>query len=182
MSNACPSDPTRPCSIFRVRSKSVSYTAHPPPAERARIVPVPQGRTCCTTTWAALPVTTVRRQVMNARQTCRSSATSASTPIQDARIRPWTTRATTELVRWPRTSAVPAGTGLPQRPPRRASSCAVFGDVFKDGTTSWFTGSDTAIDMYIENTTYYPNWVRRTSPPLPPLPISRTPASVARTA
>ena len=62
------------------------HCAHPPPAERARIVPVPQGRPCCTTTWAALPVTTVRRQVMNARQTCRSSATSA--PIQDARIRP----------------------------------------------------------------------------------------------
>ena len=61
-------------------------------------------------------------------------------------------------MRWPRTSAVPAGTGLPQRPPRRVSSCAVFGDVFKDGTTSWFTGSDTAIDMYIENTTYYYNW------------------------
>ena len=38
------------------------------------------------------------------------------------------------------------------------SSCAVFGDVFKDGTTSWFTGSDTAIDMYIENTTYYHNF------------------------
>ena len=131
------------------------HCAHPPPAERARIVPVPQGRTCCTTTWAALPVTTVRRQVKIARQRCHSSATSA--PIQDAPVRPWTTRATTELVRWPRTSAVPAGTGLPQRPPRRASSCAVFGDVFKDGTTSWFTGSDTAIDMYIENTTYYYN-------------------------
>ena len=62
------------------------HCAHPPPAERARIVPVPQGRTCCTTTWAALPVTTVRRQVKNARQRCRSSATSA--PIQDAPVRP----------------------------------------------------------------------------------------------
>ena len=134
------------------------HCAHPPPAERARIVPVPQGRTCCTATWVACTVTTVRRKVRNAIQSCRSSATSASTLIQDAPVRPWTTRATTELVRWPRTSAVPAGTGLPQRPPRRASSCAVFGNVFKDGTTSWFTNSDTAIDMYIENTTYYYNW------------------------
>ena len=48
--------------------------------------PVPQRRPCCTTTWAALPVTTARRQVMNARQRCRSSATSA--PIQDAPVRP----------------------------------------------------------------------------------------------
>ena len=29
------------------------HCAHPPPAERARIVPVPQARPCCTTTWAA---------------------------------------------------------------------------------------------------------------------------------
>ena len=93
---------------------------------------------------------------MNARQRCRSSATSA--PIQDAPVRPWTTRATRELVRWPRTSAVPAGTGLPQRPPRRASSCAVFGNVFDPASTSSFTGTDTTIDLYIENITYYYNW------------------------
>ena len=90
-----------------------------------------------------------------ARQKCRSSATSA--PIQDAPVRPWTTRATRELVRWPRTSAVPAGTGLPQRSPRRAS-CAVFGNVFNPASTSSFTGTDTAIDLYIENITYYYNW------------------------
>ena len=89
------------------------HCAHSPPAERARIVPVPQGRTCCTTTWAALPVTTVRRQVMAARQKCRSSARSA--PIQDAPVRPLMTRATRELVRWPRTNAVPAGASLPER-------------------------------------------------------------------
>ena len=92
------------------------HCAHPPPAERARIVPVPQGRTCCTTTWAALPMTNVRsRRLMGimsaARQKCRSSATSA--PIQDAPVRPWTTRATRELVRWPRTNAIPTGIGLP---------------------------------------------------------------------
>ena len=29
-SSACPTDLTRPCSIFRVRSHSVSYTGHPP--------------------------------------------------------------------------------------------------------------------------------------------------------
>ena len=80
--------------------------------------------------------------------------------------------------RWPRTNAVPAGTGLPQRPP--CASCAVFGNVFTPASTSALGA--TAIDLYIENTTYYPNWVRRTSPPSPPLPISRTPASVARTA
>ena len=62
------------------------HCAHPPPAERARIVPVPQGRTCCTATWAACTVTTVRRKVRNAIQSRRSSATSA--PIQDAPVRP----------------------------------------------------------------------------------------------
>ena len=41
------------------------HCAHPP-AERARIVPVPQGRACCTTTWAALPVTAVRRKMKTA--------------------------------------------------------------------------------------------------------------------
>jgi len=138
-----------------VRSHSVSYILLTPPAERARIVPVPQGRTCCTTTWAALLVTTVRRQVMNASHMRRSSATSA--PIQDAPVRPWATRATRELVRWPRTNAVPAGTSLPQRPPRRAS-CAVFGNVFDAASTSFITGTATAIDLYIENTTYYYNW------------------------
>ena len=135
-----------------MRSRSVSYTCAHPPAERARIVPVPQGRPCCTTTWAALPVTTVRRQVMRvaARQTCRGS--------QDAPVRPLTTRrATWDLVRWPRTNAVPARTSLPQRPPRRAS-CAAFGNVFDAASTSFITGTDTAIDLYIENTTYYYNW------------------------
>ena len=60
---------------------------------------------------AALPVTTVRQKVMAARQICRSLATSA--PIQDASVRPWTIRATRELVRWPRTNAIPTGIGLP---------------------------------------------------------------------
>ena len=91
---------------------------------------------------------------MAARQICRSSATSA--PIQDASVRPWPTRATRELVRWPRTNAVPAGTGLPQRPPRHASY-AVFGNVFDPASVSSITGTDTAIDLYIENTTYYYN-------------------------
>ena len=127
-----------------------------PPRLSAPASPVPQGRPCCTTTWAALPVTTVRRQVMAAPQICRSSATSA--PIQDAPVRPRTTRATRELVRRPRTNAVPAGTGLPQRPPRRASSCAVFGNVFDPASTSFITGTDTAVDLYIVNTTYYYNW------------------------
>ena len=61
-------------------------------------------------------------------------------------------------MRRPRTNAVPAGTGLPQRPPRRASSCAVFGNVFDPASTSFITGTDTAIDLYIVNTTYYYNW------------------------
>ena len=52
----------------------------------------------------------------------------------------------------------PQGPACLQRPTRRASSCAVFGDVFKPGTTSFFTGTDTAIDIYIENTTHYYNW------------------------
>ena len=42
-------------------------------------------------------------------------------------------------------------------PPRRAS-CAVFGNVFDPASTSFFTGTDTAIDLYIENITYYYNW------------------------
>ena len=131
------------------------HCAHPP-AERARIVPVPQGRACCTTTWAALPVTAVRRTMKSATQTTRSSTTSA--PILDAPVRPYKTRATWELVRWPRTNAVPAGTGVPQRPPRRAS-CAAFGNVFDADSTSRITdGADTQIDLYIENTTYYHNW------------------------
>ena len=46
------------------------HCAHPPPsAERARIVPVPQGRTCCTTTWAALLVPTVRIRRLTALMT-----------------------------------------------------------------------------------------------------------------
>ena len=55
------------------------------------------------------------------------------------------------------TNAVPAGTSLPERSPRRAS-CAVFGNVFDPASTSFITGTDTAIDLYIENTTYYHNW------------------------
>ena len=76
--------------------------------------------------------------------------------------------------RWPRTNAVPAGTGLPQRPP--CASCAVFGNVFTPESTSALGA--TAIDLYIENTTYYPNWVR----PLPPehVPLA-PPATEART-
>ena len=68
--------------------------------------------------------------------------------------------------RWPRTNAVPAGTGLPQRPP--CASCAVFGNVFTPASTSALGA--TAIDLYIENTTYYPNWVR---PPPPNMSLSR---------
>ena len=135
------------------------HCAHPR-AERARIVPVPQGRACCTTTWAALPVTAVRRKMKTATQTTRSSTTSAPILgcILDAPVRPYKTRATWELVRWPRTNAVPAGTGVPQRPPRRAS-CAAFGNVFDADSTSRITdGADTQIDLYIENTTYYHNW------------------------
>ena len=146
------------------------HCAHPPPAERARIVPVPQGRTFCTTTWAALLVPTVRRSRLKAlmtaaRQTCRGSP-----HPQDAPVRPWTTCATGELVRWPRTRAVPTGTGLPQRSPRRAS-CAVFGNVFAFGGTSSDSekttsaifpeggpnGDPTQVDLYIENITYYYN-------------------------
>ena len=55
------------------------------------------------------------------------------------------------------TNAVPAGASLPERSPRRAS-CAVFGNVFDPASTSFITGTDTAIDLYIENTTYYYNW------------------------
>ena len=55
------------------------------------------------------------------------------------------------------TNAVPAGASLPERSPRRAS-CAVFGNVFDPASTSFITGTDTAIDLYIENTTYYHNW------------------------
>ena len=68
--------------------------------------------------------------------------------------------------RWPRTNAVPAGTGLPQRPP--CASCAVFGNVFTPASTSALGAS--AIDLYIENTTYYPNWVH--APP-PNMSLSR---------
>ena len=149
------------------------HCAHPPPAERARIIPVPQGRTFCTTTWAALLVPTVRSRRLNhphasppaARQTCRGSP-----HPQDAPVRPWTTCATRELVRWPRTRAVPTGTGLPQRSPRRAL-CAVFGNVFAFGGTSSSSekstsaifpdggpnGDPTEVDLYIENITYYYN-------------------------
>ena len=101
-----------------------------------------------------------------ARQTCRGSP-----HPQDAPVRPWTTCATGELVRWPRTRAVPTGTGLPQRSPRRAS-CAVFGNVFAFGGTSSSSekstsaifpvggpnGDPTQVDLYIENITYYYNW------------------------
>ena len=79
--------------------------------------------------------------------------------------------------RWPRTNAVPAGTGLPQRPP--CASCAVFGNVFTPASTSALGA--TAIDLYIENTTYYPNWVR--PPPEHALsrlrPPKRAPCDVA---
>ena len=57
---------------------------------------------------------------------------------------------------WPRTNPVPAGTRLPQHPPRRAS-CAVFGNVFGPASTSYITGTDTSIDLYVESTTPYPN-------------------------
>ena len=92
-----------------------------------------------------------------ARQTCRGSP-----HPQDAPVRPWTTCATGELVRWPRTRAVPTGTGLPQRSPRRAS-CAVFGNVFASQSTSAIfpdggpNGDPTQVDLYIENITYYYN-------------------------
>ena len=80
--------------------------------------------------------------------------------------------------RWPRTNAVPAGTGLPQRP--RCASCAVFGNVFTPASTSALGA--TAIDLYIENTTYYPNWVRRRPPPPPEHVPLAPPAPEARTA
>ena len=69
--------------------------------------------------------------------------------------------------RWPRTNAVPAGTGLPQRPP--CASRAVFGNVFTPASTSALGAS--AIDLYIENITYYPNWVR--APPPRNMSLSR---------
>ena len=72
--------------------------------------------------------------------------------------------------RWPRTNAVPAGTGLPS-----AHLCAVFGNVFTPASTSALGA--TAIDLYIENTTYYPNWVR---PPPEHVPLA-PPATEART-
>ena len=81
-SSACPTDLTRPCSIFRVRIHSVSYTAHPPRLSAPALYPVPQLRPCCTTTWAALPVPTALQPVMAARHNRRSSATSAA--IQNA--------------------------------------------------------------------------------------------------
>ena len=98
------------------------HCAHPPPAERARIVPVPQGRTCCTTTWAALPVTTARYLILisvttpsDAHQRCRSSATSALlASIQSALVRHWTTCATRESVRaGPEPTRSPLGPACP---------------------------------------------------------------------
>ena len=34
----------------------------------------------------------------------------------------------------------------------------MFGNVFDPASTYYITGTDTAIDLYIENTTYYHNW------------------------
>ena len=67
------------------------------------------------------------------------------------------TRVSKEWVRWPRTGADHAGTGQPHRPPRRA--CAVLGDVAGSGNGNLaYKG---IIDLYIENTTEYPNVRRR---------------------
>ena len=59
--------------------------------------------------------------------------------------------------------------------------CAVFGNVTDPASAFRATGTDTAIDLYIENTTYYPNWVCRaaSAPLVPPPPPERAPCDVA---
>ena len=101
-------------------AKLPNCSPHRPPTERARIVqwPVPQMRSCCTTTWAALPVPTARYLILlsvrtprDAQHRCRSSAASA---IQSALVRHWTTCATREWVRaGPEPTRSPLGPACP---------------------------------------------------------------------
>ena len=105
-------------------AKHPNCSPHRPPTERARIVqwPVPQMRSCCTTTWAALPVPTARYLLLvsvmtpsDAHHRCRSSATSALlASIQSALVRHWTTCATRESVRaGPEPTRSPLGPACP---------------------------------------------------------------------
>ena len=105
-------------------AKLPNCSPHRPPTERARIVqwPVPQMRSCCTTTWAALPVPTARHLRLvsvttpsDAQHRCRSSATSALlASIPTATVRHWTTCAIREWVRaGPEPTRSPLGPACP---------------------------------------------------------------------